>query len=44
VRGAGRALSREPERSHANRVEYVSGDGFAWGVKQQYHTSSSCDI
>jgi hypothetical protein len=31
-------------RSYSNRVEYVSGAGFAWGVKQQYHTSSSCDI
>jgi len=31
-------------RSYSNRVEYVSGAGFAWGVREQYHTSSSCDI
>ncbi|MDI1434425.1 hypothetical protein [Polyangium sorediatum] len=31
-------------RTYSNRVEYVSGDGFAWGVREQYHTSSSCDI
>jgi hypothetical protein len=31
-------------RSYSNRVEYVSGAGFAWGVRQQLHTSSSCDI
>jgi len=31
-------------RGYSNRVEYVSGAGFAWGVKEKYHTSSSCDI
>jgi len=31
-------------RSYSNRVEYVSGAGFGWGVRQQSHTSSSCDI
>lgn len=31
-------------RSHSNRVEYVSGAGFAWGVREQHHTSSSCEI
>ncbi|MFS8072052.1 MAG: hypothetical protein ACMG6S_37255, partial [Byssovorax sp.] len=31
-------------RSYDNVVERVSGAGFAWGVREQYHTSSSCDI
>jgi hypothetical protein len=31
-------------RSYSNRVEHVSGAGFGWGVRQQYHTSSSCEI
>jgi len=31
-------------RSYANHVEHVSGAGFAWGVRELYHTSSSCDI
>ncbi|MDI3288373.1 hypothetical protein [Polyangium sp. 15x6] len=31
-------------RAHTNRVEYVSGAGFAWGVREEQHTSSSCSI
>lgn len=31
-------------RGYSNRVEHISGAGFAWGVKEAWHTSSSCDI
>ncbi|AUX20514.1 uncharacterized protein SOCEGT47_009860 [Sorangium cellulosum] len=31
-------------RSYANHVEHVAGAGFAWGVREKYHTSSSCTI
>ncbi|MRG90888.1 hypothetical protein [Polyangium spumosum] len=31
-------------RGYSNRVEYVSGAGFAWGVREKEHTSSSCTI
>jgi hypothetical protein len=31
-------------RSYDNRVEHISGAGFAWGVREKWHTSSSCKI
>lgn len=31
-------------RAYSNRVRHVSGSSFAWGVREKYHTSSSCTI
>lgn len=31
-------------REYSNRVEYISGAGFSWGVRDKAHTSSSCTI
>lgn len=31
-------------RGYSNSVSHVSGSGFAWGVREAWHTSSSCTI